>query len=378
MMESSAFIYISLVCVTVFLALFVKNKEHVAWSVEMGRDGRRESGMTRGEARNLVAIVAIYLLMMGVSACRIAVGNDYWVYRQNFELIMQNRLVASEFGFNVIVKGIQTIFGYDKYLPVFGFFSIITVFFFVRALHDQAINFAFSLFLLMTNGYYFNSLNSVRYYLALAIAMFTMKYVLREEFLKALFWIVIGAFFHKTIFFVIPFYGVAYYFMKHKLRAWHIAVAGVLLSSLIWGQNFYRMIIFKFYPFYENSAFDMSKLSFVNIAKCICVMALGMICYKKSLKEDAVNRFYYMLTAMGLVIFLCGSFVPEVSRLGFYLIASQIFLIPRILGQMEKGIWRRLFEIGVVVCFTAYFALQIKGMYATNVRLLPYLNWIFN
>ena len=377
-MESSALVYISLVCVTVFLAFFVNNREHVTACMEPGNDGRRKQGLTRGEARSLVAITAIYLLMMGVSACRIAVGNDYWVYRQNFALIMQNRLVASEFGFNAIVKVIQTIFGYDKYLPVFGFFSIITVFFFVKALRDQATDFAFSLFLLMTNGYYFNSLNSVRYYLALAIAMYSMKYVLRGEFLKFLFWIGVGAFFHKTIFFVIPFFAVAYYFTRHKVRLWHMICVGILLSSLIWAQGFYRMIIFKFYPFYENSAFDISKLSLVNIGKCICVLGLGAICYKKSLKEDAVNRFYYVLTAMGLVVFLCGSFVPEVSRLGFYLIASQIFLIPRILGQMEKGLWRRLLEIGVVVGFTLYFALQIKGMYATNVRLLPYLNWIFN
>ena len=377
-MESSAFVYIGLLFVTVFLALFVKNEEHARQCILDAPKYGRDTYFSRGDARNLVAVIAIYLLMTGVSACRIAVGNDYWVYRQNFELIMQNRLVASEFGFNAIVKGIQTIFGYDKYLPVFGFFSIITVYFFVKALKDQATDFAFSLFLLMTNGYYFNSLNSVRYYLALAIAILSMKYVLRGEYLKFFAWIVFGAFFHKTIFFVIPFFLVAAYFSKHKIRIWHSIVAGIAISSLIWGQGLYRMIIFKFYPFYENSAFDMSKLSLVNIGKCVCVLALGGICYKKSLKEDRVNRFYYLLTAMGLVVFLSGSFVPEVSRLGFYLIAAQIFLIPGILNQMEKGIFRTLCKTGVVVCFVLYFALQIKGMYATNVRLLPYLNWIFN
>ena len=91
--------------------------------------------------------------MAGVSACRIAVGNDYWVYRDNFKLIAQGRYVSYEPGFNLIVKWIQQIFGYDHYLPVFGFFSIVTVFFFVKALQNQGSCFAVSLFLLMTGGY---------------------------------------------------------------------------------------------------------------------------------------------------------------------------------------------------------------------------------
>ena len=51
--------------------------------------------------------------MAGVSACRIAVGNDYWVYRDNFKLIAQGRYVSYEPGFNLIVKWIQQLFGYD-------------------------------------------------------------------------------------------------------------------------------------------------------------------------------------------------------------------------------------------------------------------------
>jgi hypothetical protein len=34
--------------------------------------------------------------------------------------------------------------------------------------------------------------------------------------------------------------------------------------------------------------------------------------------------------------------------------------------------------MGVAAAYTAYFAMLIKGMYAVDVRLLPYLNWIFN
>lgn len=391
-MESSALVYVVLTLVTVLFAFCIENREHVMGQLLAGTGAPIGKYRSRQDARNVVAQVAVYGFLTAVSACRIAVGNDYWVYRENFKLIMQERTVASEIGFNYIVKFLQLLFGYDNYLPVFGFFSALTVFFFVKALRDQGSYFAFSLFLLMTNGYYFNSLNSVRYYLALAIALFSMKFVLRKEYIKFFVWVCVGFFFHKTVLFIIPFFLVARYFAEHGIKKWQWLVGVFLLSSLVWGQGIYRTLLFKIYPYYEGSAFDQGRFSYANIAKCLGVLVLCLICYKKSLKGEAditgeateesmgiiMNRFYFLLNGMGLVVFFCGSFVPEVSRLGFYLIAPQIFLIPRVLGDMKSGIWKKLFYAGVIVAFAGYFVILLKGMYATDVRLLPYLNWIFD
>ena len=377
-MESSALVYILLTLITIGFALCIDNREHVKFHIYPHGYPEYDKRITRGDARNFVAQVAIYLLLAGVSACRIAVGNDYWVYRDNFNLIAQSRRVSSEFGFNYIVKWIQQLFGYDKYLPVFAFFSIVTVFFFVKALRDQGSYFAFSLFLLLTNGYYFNSLNSVRYYMALAIALFSMKYVLRKEYIKFVAFVLFGAVFHKTILLVIPVYLVAWYFTRHDIKKWHVAVGGVFLLSLIFGQDMYRAIIFKIYPYYENSAFDTGQLSYVNIAKCLCVLILCGICYKRSLRLNYRNRFYFFLNIAGFLVYCCGTFIPEVSRIAYYMVISQVFLLPELLAEMKDGWFKKLCYAGVIGAFTVYFIMLLKGMYAVNIRLLPYLNWIFN
>ncbi len=91
-----------------------------------------------------------------------------------------------------------------------------------------------------------------------------------------------------------------------------------------------------------------------------------------------MNRFYFFLNLFGLVVYCCGSFIPEVSRVGYYMIISQIFLLPRLLAQMEKGWLRRLAYAGVAGAFGMYFILLLREMYAVDIRLLPYLNWIFN
>ncbi len=407
-MESSALVYVLLTAATVLLGLCVENREYVPGYTGSGRSMGGASGFGRGidrpscagrgmegasgvgcvrgmgsytdrrQARNHIAVFAVFCLMAGVSACRIAVGNDYWVYRDNFKLIAQGRYVSYEPGFNLIVKWIQQLFGYDHYLPVFGFFSIVTVFFFVRALEDQGSSFAVSLFLLMTGGYYFNSLNTVRYYLALAMALYAMKYVLRGEYGKFVLWILAGALFHKSILLVIPIYLLARFLAAAKLKKGHYIAGGILIVSLIFGQRFYQEIIFYFYPYYRNSIFDNGQLSYVNIAKCVCVMILCGICYRRSLREDLNNRFYFFLNLAGLLVYCCGSFIPEVSRVGYYMIISQVFLLPRLLEDMREGMLRKLCCCGVIVGFTLYFLFLLRGMYAVDVRLLPYLNWIFN
>ena len=377
-MESSALVYIFLTIITVGIGLFVRNQDYVAGRIQGGKACGSMSGCNCEQACNRVAAFAIYLLLMGVSACRIAVGNDYWVYRDNFRLIAQNREVSYEIGFNYIVKWIQLLFGYDNYLPVFAFFSIVTVYFFVKALYDQGSNFAFSLFLLLTGGYYFNSLNSVRYYLALAIALYAMKYVLRGAYGKFILWVLVAMLFHKSVLIVVPVYLVARFLAAMKMKRWHYVVGGLFLGSLIFGQNIYREIMFLFYPYYRDSMFDNGQMSYANIAKCVCVLALCVICYKKSLKEDLTKRFYFFLNVFGLVVYCCGSFIPEVSRIGYYLIVSQIFLLPGILADMKDGWFKKLCVAGVVLAFSLYCVLLLRGMYDMDVRLLPYLNWIFN
>lgn len=377
-MESSALVYIILTLVTVGIALFIHNEDYVPLFLKKGYGRGEYRPMEKRQAANMVAEFLIYCLLTGVSACRIAVGNDYWVYRENFKLIFQERHVSSEIGFNLIVKWLQLFFGYDHYLPIFGFFSIVTVFFFIKAINHQGTNYAMSLFLLLTGGYYFNSLNSVRYYLALAIALYSMKYIFRQEYGKFLLCVVLGFIFHKTILLVVPVYLIAWYFSKRGLKALHLVLGGIVGASLIFGKNIYRKILFAIYPYYENSMFDNGRISYINVGRCLCVLALCLVFYKGAMKGSRIVRFYFYLNVAALLVLCCGGFMPESSRIAFYMMISQIFLIPEVIAKIESRYFKLLTAFGVAAAYTFYFSILLKNMYDINLRLLPYLNWIFN
>jgi len=372
-------VYLTLTVLVIALAALANNRDYVKLHTVSTRGqwipGRR---MTRQQACNIVVAVAIFALLAGISACRIAVGNDYWVYRYQFNLIMQNRHVSYEWGFNLVVWLIQSLFGYDNYLPVFGFFSVLTAYFFVKALYDQAEWFAATVFLLMTSGYYFSSLNSVRYYFVLAIALYAMKYVLRRQYAVFVVWILFASCFHKSILIVIPVYLFAMWLAGRKISKWLYWAGGIFLGSLVIFKDFYREIIFIFYPYYEGSVFDVVDISVTNIAKSAAVLVLCLLFYKTAIKDHVQNRFYFFLNLAGLAVYTFGSFIPEVSRIGYYFVAAQIFLIPGVLIRIPDKRWRVFWTVCVAAAFIGYFALFLNSAYDTSIRLLPYRNWIFN
>ena len=371
-------LFIGVTVLSLVLAYFCNNAEQVQLHID-SKEKRYLSGQsTRQEVFNKWICGAIYLILMALSVCRIASGNDYWGYAEMFDLISQGRPVSSEPGFNGVVLLMQSIFGGEKYLPIFGLFSIFTVFFFVKSIYDQGEWFVFSLFLFMMNGYYFSSFNSIRYYFVLGIAMYSMKYVLKGEYGKFILWIVAAAFFHKSVLVVIPVYLTAAWLAKKGLKKWHIAVGGLLVLSLIFGKDLYRRIIFTFYPFYEGSQFDHVNYSVTNIGKCAGTLFVAAVCYKSAIKDHVRNQFYFYLTLMGFVIYTLGAFIPEVSRIGYYFVVAQVFLIPNMLKSMKDGIWKKIFMAAVILAFMGHFALFLKTAYSVDIRLLPYLNWIFD
>ncbi len=370
-------LFIGVTVITLVMSYFCNNRLQVQLYMDTDKM-RMHGGYTRQGMLNVWLCIGIYTLLTAVSACRIASGNDYWEYTEIFSLIAQFRDVATEFGFNWFVRGMQALFGRWTYLPIFGVISAATVFFFLKAIYAQGEWFLGTMFLFLMNGYYFSSFNSIRYYLVLGIAMYTMKFVIKGEYGKFVLWICFAALFHKSVLLVIPVYLLAKWLATIKLKPWHYVLGAVLIISLIFCRDLYREIIFFFYEDYEGTAFDVTDYSYTNIAKCLGTLALSAICFKTGLKDSVRNRFYFFLNVGGLVLYTAGAFIPTVTRVAYYLVISQMFLIPNLLLSMRDGIWKKLFIIVVTVIFVAYFALFLKSAYSTDVRLLPYLNWIFD
>lgn len=366
-------IYIILAVITCIWAVMVEQNDAGAVS-----DNTTYSLMnaTRQQIKNKSLLALIFLALFGVSACRIAIGHDYWEYTAIFNLIEQDRYVSTEFGFNWLVRICHFIFGSDgySYIWIFAIMAFFTILFFIKALCDQSENFGCSFFLFMVFGYYLSTFNSIRYYLVLAVAVYSVKFILKKKYAHFVLCILLAAPFHMAVLFVLLAYPLALI----KWNKWNIPIVGVFVASLLLVPQFYRRLIFIFYPFYENSIYDTGETSVIHIARCIGTLIFALIYYKTALKDNRKNMFYFNLNVEALIVYACCSFIPVVSRIGFFLNIFQIFLIPSILRTIPKK-WQRVsFTAAIVLAGVGYYLFFLQSCKDDGTRIVPYMNWILN
>lgn len=336
-----------------------------------------------------ICMTALFLLLAGASALRIYTGNDYQTYISHFHDIYRGNYVVTERGFNLIVTAVYRFFQKECYLVIFGLFAFLTVGVFLKALYDQSVDFSMSFFLFMMLGAYFQTYNTVRYYFALSIVLYSMRYILRKQYIGFLVTILIASLFHKTALIVIPLYLLAAIRWKWQ----HLMIAGVLAVSGLFFQEQYMTLFVRLYPSYVNEEEYLASggFSIINVLRCAVVLVFSLYVLKKN-KEwyaDRELRFYFQLNLGALALYLCFSFVPFLSRIGYYLNISHLFFLPALLKAMPEKVQpqvmgsrknigkREICRCLILLAGVIYFLMFLYKASAVNVRILPYHSWLW-
>lgn len=356
-------LYITIAVVTALLASLVDNHPE-----------RQSHTITRQQLCNRVCLTAIFLILFLLSACRLNVGNDYAKYVEFMHLVNCDAYVPTEIGFNLLVKLIYGLSGYENFLLVFAFYSFVTVLFFLLAMYEQSDEFGMTFFLFMTLGYYFQTFSTVRYYLALALALYSMKFVLRRQWGRFVVLVLLGATFHKSLLVVIPLYFLA----SLSWKKWQLAMAAAFCTTFLFLQDFYLKLVVFLYPTYEDTEYLEGGTSYINILRCLAVLVLSLFYYRKSIRDDRKMQFYFYLNLGALVLYVFCSFLPIISRIGYYLTISHILFLPALLGKTENGRWKKLLRVGTVTAAVLYFAVFMSRAYDDGLLILPYKSFFFH
>lgn len=375
--------------VTIALACLVENRASCC-AKAVGR-----MGMTRRQARSCAALFTLFLVLAGTAALRIDVGNDYGNYVNIFHEIYVGGYVVTEPGFNWLVRFLFLLSGGENYLLVFGLFAVVTAIIFLKAMYDQSVDFTLSFALFMLLGLYFRTFNTVRYYFVLAVTLYSLRYVLKREYGKFVLLILLAALFHKSVLVVIPLYLIA----ALPWKKWQVALGAAFAVSLPLFQGFWMKVVLWLYPSYQNTVYLQKEIglegSLMGIIRCAAVLVLGLSAYRETIKENRANLFYFKLNLLGLALYTCASFLPLVSRFGYYLITAHVLLVPGILMGMpdeapepggtsalrllKKGAGKKkkvMFLLTAAFCLL-YFAYFLLTAHQEGVRVLPYHSWIF-
>ncbi len=349
----------------------------ILWALPVsGRIGGTK--MTRQRAFHLVCVTGIFLTLSAVAALRVGVGNDYGKYVDIFHEISAGTdaaYVVTEPGFNLVVKAVYALSGYENYLLVFALFGTATVFLFLRAMYDLSENFWLSFFLFMTLGLYFRTFTTVRYYFVLALSLYSLRYVLRREYGKFVLCVAFAALFHKSALFLLLLVLLAR--LRYKKKA---LIAGAILCPLVFLLRgpILALALF-FYPTFRNTVYLSEDVGLAanlsGIVRCLFLFALAFWCRESLQKEE--NRFYLKLSVLGFLLYTCASFLPLVSRLAYYAVAPQILLVPGLLAGVTDRKKKRIALAAVLFFGIAYFFGFLHAASGSGIQVLPYKTWLF-
>lgn len=342
-------------------------------------------GLNRRQAFNLVCLTGIFLVLAGVSALRLEVGNDYGKYVDIFHEIhagTDGAYVVTEAGFNFVVGAVYTLSGFENYLLVFAIFGAATAFVFLKAMYDQSVDFKISFAMFMLLGLYFRTFTTVRYYFVLALTLYSLRYVQRKEFGKFLLLILFAALFHKSVLVVLVLYPLAHVRWNRGVMIFGTVAAAAVFVL----QKPILQLALLLYPTFEDTVYLSQGIGLLanasGILRCLFVFGLALLCRKESLEGDGMlqrqNRFYLKLSVFGFLLYTCGSFLPLVSRIAYYVVTPQILLVPGLLfGVKDEKKKKLVFLLAAIFCLL-YFAYFLKTASGSGIRVLPYKTWIFH
>ena len=346
----------------------------------------KTEGMRAGSRGSLLrrsCLFLIALILMIPAILRQETGNDYLRYVEFFHLASIDAYVPTEAGFNWLAKAVYSLCGYENYLLLFAIYAVMTILAMLAVIRQQAENFCFSFFLFMMFGYYFQSFNTMRYYFALSLSLLAMTCLLRRQYAGFAGLVLLASLFHKTALITLLLYPVA----AHRWKKRELA-AGVVpgLAVLLLHEKAMELLL-SLYPSWEGTV-DLAagtSISWVNIAKCLAVLLLAY--YVKADEDPDTFRgrqlvMYRNSAYIGLLLYVFGWFIPEVSRICYYLTFTQIFYLPMLLSglpETEKGRrQKKLLTILVIAAALVFFALFLRTAYRDTIKILPYKSFLFH
>lgn len=311
-----------------------------------------------------------FLILAIFSAVRDGVGCDYDSYVMHIQKIQSGTPHYMEIGFQWVCKQVAKIDSNPRIVIII--FAVVTCYFYLRAIWDQSDDVLFSIFIFMTWGYYFMTFNTIRNYFALAVALFSIKYLNDKKYLRFVLAIIAAALFHKSALICIPLYILAK--KEYKVKHFPILLGVIFVAVLFKGSI--SNIVYQIYPSYLGSVYDTGHVSYLNIVKALAVLVLcGM--YWSKIKDDKLIRMYFNLNLFSLVFYTAFYWIPEISRIGFYMNATTILLLPKLVNRVRETDKVQL-KLLIYIFSIVLFLLLLVTFGSETTRLLPYKTWLFD
>lgn len=286
--------------------------------------------------KNILTILSAIPFIL-VSALRYDVGTDYFYrYVPDYNSIVNGGNVDNlEIGFKLLIN--LCILITKDYQILFIVTSIITITLFMYTIQKQSKNKALSITIFLLGGFFFQSLNILRQYMAIAIVFFSYRYLLKSKYPIFIVSVVLAFFIHNA-----SIVCLIMLLLKDREILNFKTILIVALIIFIFGTpliNLFKSIAQNTrFNVYIDSLYDrgdMRKLTIVSNLIIYIFMYLQYIVKRKNntvIKEDI---FYINMQGTTLIFIMLSSKFYLFFRIAYYFMIYQIVSIPYFIKTID-------------------------------------------
>lgn len=285
-----------------------------------------------------------FIVLTTVSSIRFAVGYDYlYIYVPAFDDIVGLSFLEiftneqrHELGYvllQYLVCVISDDFRLLYFVTSFIIFGLVCLFFYKYS-NDKIL----SVFLYISLGLFYSSMNFIRQNIAALLVSFAFMQIKEKKLLNFIILVIFAGFFHKSAFFMLPFYFVLQFKFSNFII---VSYCTITVLILLYSTPLIYFAVDKFFPWYLNNSINLAFIEqgipwyylivpfsifvFVYIYKNqfdddehfqLNISFFSLFFFVLGWKHFIIERF--TLFFQFLVIILIGTIVSKVNSLNHY------------------------------------------------------------
>lgn len=318
----------------------------------------------------MVFTILSFLPLFTIASFRYGVGNDYFSYANYFVNSLNHHFM--EVGFDWLMQFIR---GYTaNYVWMFAICSFIFLYFIYKAIYNQSPNPTLSIFLFICAPYYFEFFSGMRQMMAVAIFLYSIKYIKSRKLLPYLLLNIVGTLLHSSGLIFLP----VYFLYNVKLKPKMCIFLGFLtiFSRPLIKKILVNIIMVTKYSNYFDTKFNTGHFGIVTLLVPLFIFIFAILYYNRH--SDDVDQkdyqFYCNLMFIQVLIVLVQDLSPLITRIGWGFGISQIILIPMALNKINNKKNKLYFTVIICSLFVTYLCMM---RFSGEGTLLPF-RWFFD
>jgi hypothetical protein len=224
-----------------------------------------------------------------------------------------------------------------------------------------------SVLFLVIDGFYFQSMNTIRQWITLAMFLYSIKFIRDKRFIPYLIVILLASTIHLSALIFIPIYFLCQIRIPPRKG---ILVLSISIACMPFVRGIFNYIVsFTKYKWYLNILYNKSDFSITDTIIGAILMFLGYFYYRNA-KDDKTYSILMNLQLIAFIVSLYSTVIILAERIVPCFTAAELLFVPLILSQEKDRKTRMIFTILLVTFFalTCYYTYGVLGW--SNI--LPY------